>query len=210
MNATRAARPIVVTSDGDGVVSHVGVVLVAEVADRLGFTAVTSARMVDSTRRSRRHDPGVVLTQLAVMLVDGGDCLSDLKTLRNQPELFGNVARRLHTPVAIDANGFTLSAPVILATDVATGIQLSGGVLPAAEASDLALILNTGPHYLSSSSNWRHGSCHLAHQAPLTRSTPGAIHLYCLSDPCGSNAIRTGDLGDSVSGRHSAFACQRT
>jgi len=81
-----------VTPDGDGVVSHVGSMLVAELADRLGFTKTASGVMTEATKRSRRHDPGVVLTQLAVMLVDGGDCLSDLQTLRNQPELFGEVA----------------------------------------------------------------------------------------------------------------------
>src|SRR5579862_7362109 len=92
MHVTRAAQPVTVTPDGDGVVSHVGSLLVAEVADRLGFTKVASAGMSVLSRRSRRHDPGVVLTQLAVMLVDGGDCLSDLSVLRTQPELFGEVA----------------------------------------------------------------------------------------------------------------------
>ena len=92
MNDIRAARRVVVTPDGAGVVSHVGTMLVAEVADRLGFTRAASSVMTNVAQRSRRHDPGVVLTQLAVMLVDGGDCLSDLQTLRNHPELFGSVA----------------------------------------------------------------------------------------------------------------------
>ena len=81
-----------VTPDGDGVVSHVGSMLVAEMADRLGFTQAASLAMTEGTKRSRRHDPGVVLTHLAVMLVDGGDCLSDLQALRDQPNLFGEVA----------------------------------------------------------------------------------------------------------------------
>jgi hypothetical protein len=34
----------------------------------------------------------VVLTQLAVSLADGGDCLADMVVLRNQPDLFGQVA----------------------------------------------------------------------------------------------------------------------
>jgi hypothetical protein len=38
-----------------------------------------------------------VLGDLAVMLADGGDCLSDLAVLRDQPELFGPVAS---TPTA--------------------------------------------------------------------------------------------------------------
>jgi hypothetical protein len=92
VNAIRATQSVVVTPDGDGVVSHVGSLLVAELADRLGFTRAASVAMQGGTKRSRRHDPGVVLTQLAVTLVDGGDCLSDLAILRNQPQLFGEVA----------------------------------------------------------------------------------------------------------------------
>jgi hypothetical protein len=42
--------------------------------------------------RARRHDPGEVLVDLALMLVDGGECVSDLKVLRDQPDLFGRVA----------------------------------------------------------------------------------------------------------------------
>ena len=38
------------------------------------------------------HDPGVVLTHLAVAIADGGDCLSDFETLRSRSELFGDVA----------------------------------------------------------------------------------------------------------------------
>jgi hypothetical protein len=38
-----------------------------------------------------------VLPDLVVMLADGGDCVSDLATLRDQPELFGQVAS---TPTA--------------------------------------------------------------------------------------------------------------
>jgi len=92
VNAIRAAQPVVVTPDGGGVVSHAGSLLVAELADRLGFTRAASVAMRGETKRSRRHDPGVVLTQLAVSLVDGGDCLLDLAILRNQPQLFGEVA----------------------------------------------------------------------------------------------------------------------
>ena len=40
----------------------------------------------------RRHDPGEVLVDLALSLVDGGERVSDLKTLRDQPGLFGEVA----------------------------------------------------------------------------------------------------------------------
>jgi hypothetical protein len=38
------------------------------------------------------HDPGVVLTHLAVAIADGADCLTDFEALREQSELFGDVA----------------------------------------------------------------------------------------------------------------------
>jgi hypothetical protein len=43
-------------------------------------------------RRRGRHDPGRVVRDLAVMLADGGDCLADLRAVRDQEPLFGRVA----------------------------------------------------------------------------------------------------------------------
>ena len=80
------------TLDGKGVASHVGSLLLAELADRVGFDRGVSAGMGPAVKRPRRRDPGVVLTHLAVMLADGGDALSDLAVLRNQPDLVGQVA----------------------------------------------------------------------------------------------------------------------
>ena len=91
MNGTRAAQRVRVTGDGKGVASHAGSLLLAELADRVGLTAGLSAAMAHTRRRRSAHDPGVVLTQLAVMLADGGDCLADIAVLRQQPELFGRV-----------------------------------------------------------------------------------------------------------------------
>jgi Transposase DDE domain group 1 len=92
MNVTRAARRVKVTGDGKGVAGHAGALLIAELADRVGLTEGLSAAMAHTRQRRSAHDPGVVLAHLAVSLADGGDCLADVAVLRNQPELFGNVA----------------------------------------------------------------------------------------------------------------------
>ena len=42
--------------------------------------------------RSRGHDPGKILTDLALMFALGGDCLADVATLRAEPEVYGPVA----------------------------------------------------------------------------------------------------------------------
>jgi len=91
VNGTRAAQRVRVTGDGKGVASHAGSLLLAELADRVGLTEGLSAAMAHTRRRRSAHDPGVVLTHLAVMLADGGDCLADIAALRQQPELFGHV-----------------------------------------------------------------------------------------------------------------------
>jgi hypothetical protein len=81
-----------VRADGDGLVSHAGAGLLAEVADRTGLTAALSRALSGLRERRSRHDPGRVVRDLAVMLADGGDCLADLRALRDQQPLFGPVA----------------------------------------------------------------------------------------------------------------------
>jgi hypothetical protein len=53
--------------------------------------------------RRSRHDPGRVVRDLAVMLADGGDCLSDLRAVRDQQSLFGEVASNATAFRVIDA-----------------------------------------------------------------------------------------------------------
>lgn len=83
---------LVVRADGTGQVGHAGSGLLAGVADRVGLTRALSAAMTPTRQRRSVHDRGVVLRDLVVMLADGGDCLADLGVLRDQLDLYGNVA----------------------------------------------------------------------------------------------------------------------
>jgi hypothetical protein len=56
--------------------------LLAQVADKLGLTKALSRRLGAIKQRRRGHDPGRVTRDLAVMLADGGECLSDLAYAR--------------------------------------------------------------------------------------------------------------------------------
>ncbi len=100
MKVMRDGRPVTVevTADGAGLVSHAGSVLLAQVADRLGLTGALSVRLAGLKQRRRGHDPGGVIRDLAVMLADGGECVSDLGGVREQDSLFG--------PVASDSTAF--------------------------------------------------------------------------------------------------------
>ena len=87
-----------VAADGAGLVSHAGSALIAQVADKLGLTRALSLRLASLKQRRRGHDPGRVIRDLAVMLADGGECVSDLAAVRDQEALFG--------PVASDSTAF--------------------------------------------------------------------------------------------------------
>jgi hypothetical protein len=113
VQATNTRPRFEVTADAHGICSHAGVVLLAELADRLGLTAELGRRANLGLTRpggGHAHDRGAVLRDLVVMLADGGDCLSDLAVLRDQAGLFGRVcstatAWRVVGQVAADPRG---------------------------------------------------------------------------------------------------------
>jgi hypothetical protein len=83
---------VLVSATGVGVVSHAGSRLLADLADRSGLTRELSEVFADALTPQTAHDPGRVLTDLAVMIADGGEAISDIATLADQAALFGPVA----------------------------------------------------------------------------------------------------------------------
>jgi hypothetical protein len=78
-----------VTADGEGLVSHAGAALLVELADRVGLTGALSGALAGTRERRSAHDPGRVLRDVAVMLADGGACVTDMDGYRGQERLFG-------------------------------------------------------------------------------------------------------------------------
>ncbi|HWE07714.1 MAG TPA: hypothetical protein VG325_00065 [Solirubrobacteraceae bacterium] len=58
--------------------SHAGSALLGQAADTVGLTRGLWRRLAAIKQRRRGHDPDVVIRDLAVMLADGGECVSDL------------------------------------------------------------------------------------------------------------------------------------
>ncbi|WP_455356996.1 IS1380 family transposase [Streptomyces sp. SYSU K217416] len=85
------------SADGAGVVGHAGARLLADLADATGLTSAYSTALRPLRPRGTGHDPGRIATDLAVMLADGGEAITDLAVLRDQSEVFGPVAS---TPTA--------------------------------------------------------------------------------------------------------------
>ena len=89
MNATGWSRGLEVTGGGTGVVSHAGLVLLRELADRSGLTAGLSAALPSP---SGGHARGRVFADLACAIADGARVISDFRVMADQQEVFGPVA----------------------------------------------------------------------------------------------------------------------
>jgi hypothetical protein len=86
------ARTVDVRADGTGLSSRAGTALLALTVDRVGLTDGLVDALAHTRLRRAGHEPGRVACDLAVMLADGGRCVSDLAALGGQPALFGEVA----------------------------------------------------------------------------------------------------------------------
>lgn len=91
MHRTSWSAGLSVTGDGVGVIAHTGSIALRMVADRTGLVKQLAKAMA---RRSfvPVHDRGQVLTDVAVMLADGGEAISDINVLRHQSQVLGPVA----------------------------------------------------------------------------------------------------------------------
>ncbi len=87
-----SVKTVDVRADGTGLSSRAGTSLLALVADRVGLTDGLCDALEVTRERRGGHRPGRVFGDLAVMLADGGRCVSDVAALAGQSSLFGEVA----------------------------------------------------------------------------------------------------------------------
>ena len=90
MHITGWSKNLEVTADGQGVVSHAGLALLRQLADKTGLTGGLSRAL--ATPRLLIHDRGRVVTDLACAIADGSEVISGFRVLTDQKELFGLVA----------------------------------------------------------------------------------------------------------------------
>jgi hypothetical protein len=97
-----------VSADGTGIVSQAGGLVLTQALRATGLDRGLEEEL-DRWRPARAvHSPGKIITDLAVAVALGGDCLADVAILRAQPELAGPVASdpvvsRLVARLAADA-----------------------------------------------------------------------------------------------------------
>jgi hypothetical protein len=140
-------------------VGHAGSRLLAELAERSGLSQGLSKALGPLVKRRRRHDPGRVLVDLAVTLADGGECIADLATLRQQLDLFGEVAS---TPTAwrvLGSIGEPLLERLQLARARARSRVWTWGLRPKQVTLDFdaTLVEVDSEHKEGAAANWKHG-----------------------------------------------------
>lgn len=188
-----------VTADGKGVVSHAGAELLRELAGFTGLIDAWDAALIDTYKAMPAHFPGSVLADLAVAIADGADSISDLKTLRDKPGLFG--------PVASKSTAWRV-------LDRVTGPRLSGLRAGRAQARERAWAAGAGPDLsqeqhldVDATIVTAHSDKELA--APTWKHTYGFHPLVCFLDRPGiasgealAGILRQGNAGSNTAADH--------
>ena len=181
-----------IAADHDGLVSRSGSALVGELAARLGVERELSPGLGRLFKRRPRHDPGRVLVDLATMLIDGGDCVSDLGALAEQPDLFGGVASHSTATRLLYALGEDELASIRAARRSARERAWSLGVRPATVTLDFdAQLLE----------------CHTEKEGggPHRKGGFGFHPLHCFLDETGEHLaglLRPGNAGSNTAADH--------
>jgi hypothetical protein len=140
VKANRRRGRFVVSGNGRGVASRSGTALVAEVGEFLGVSETLQVA-TEGIRRGAVHSPGQVLSDLALMLADGGTRIRHLAVLRGQPALFGPVASAPTATRTIAAVADTDIAATVARLDAARAVirqrAWEAGALPAPVAAVL-------------------------------------------------------------------------
>lgn len=91
-HSTRSYPRVRVDTAHSGAVAQAGGVLLTQAAEATGLTAGLRAGLGRWRKPLAVHDPGKILSDLALSLALGGDCLADLSLLRAEPGVYGRVA----------------------------------------------------------------------------------------------------------------------
>jgi Transposase DDE domain group 1 len=127
-----------VSADGTGIVSQAGGLLLTRACRVTGLDRGLDAALERWRPARAAHSPGKIITDLAVAVALGGDCLADVAVLRAQPELFGPVASdpvvsRLVTRLAADVPRALKVIRAARATARQRAWDLAGGAAPGAD-----------------------------------------------------------------------------
>jgi hypothetical protein len=138
MQLTARHPKIMVSADGTGIVSQAGGLLLAQTLRATGLDRGLVTALEPWRPLRAVHAPGKIVTDLALAVALGGDCLADVAMLRAQPELFGPVASdpvvsRLVTRLAASAPRALKAIRAARAAARQRAWELAGDAAPGAD-----------------------------------------------------------------------------
>jgi hypothetical protein len=207
VQATTTRPKITVTADGEGVVSHAGSRLLADVADKTTLTAQLAEDLAGLRKPRARHDPGRVLVDMAVAVADGATTISDVAVLADQAALFGPVAsdstcwRLLERLDAAQLGAVARARAAAREVVWAQRAELTGQPFPPARAAGRALpglVIDLDASIVV---------CHSEkeHAAPTFKKTFGYHPMLAFCDNTGeflAAALRRGNAGSNTAADH--------
>lgn len=145
MKGTGWSTCLDVTVGGEGIVSHAGLVLLRQLADRTGLTGGLSK--VLASPRLLVHDRGRVVADLGVAIAGGAEVISDFAVFGGQRDLYGLVASvptAWRTLDEIASAGSRALSGITMAVNAArrrawAGIEARHGALPGIRIADRVL-----------------------------------------------------------------------
>lgn len=172
--------------------SHAGVALLVELSDHFGLTGALSGALADTRERRSAHDPGQVLRDVAVMLADGGDCVTDLDAYRGQERLFGARASETTTHRVLKSIDEQLLGQVRVARAAARARVWDAGARPDSITLNIdATLVTAHSEKELAAGNYKHGY--------------GFHPLCCYLDETGealAAILRPGNAGSNTAADH--------
>jgi hypothetical protein len=207
VQATTTRPRITATADGEGLVSHAGSRLLADVADRTTLTSELAQAVAGLCKPRARHDPGRVLVDMAVAVADGARTISDVAVLADQAELFGPVASDSTCWRLLDQLDTTALAAVASARAAAREVvwaqraERTGELLPVARAAGRelpGLVIDLDASIVV---------CHSEkeHAAPTFKKSFGFHPMLAFCDNTGeflAAQLRRGNAGSNTAADH--------
>jgi hypothetical protein len=144
MKLTARSSKIMVSADGTGIVSQAGGLLLVQTLRATGLDRGLGAALERWRQPRAVHSPGKIITDLAVAVALGGDCLADVAMLRAQPELFGPAASdpvvsRLVTRLAADVPRALKAIRAARAAARQRAWELAGDAAPGADGGPVTV-----------------------------------------------------------------------
>ena len=205
MNLTAARPKLQVSADGTGIISQAGAVLLAKSLRVTGLDQQLSTGLQRWRAPRAIHDPAKIITDLAVAVALGGDCLADIAVLRAQPDLTGPVASdpvvsRLIAQLAADAPRALKAIRAARAAARARAWALAGDTAPGADGGLVTVDLDATVVTAHSEK---------AQATPTWKKTFGFHPLAAFADhgPAGSGEplaimLRPGNAGSNTAADH--------